>query len=233
MAEGWIKLHRKIIESSVFDNPKLLKLWVWCLCKASHSEREIVIGKQIVKINPGQFVFGRLAAADALKMNDRTVYDYIKTLEKLGMICINSNNKYSLVTVVNWELYQCSEYDNQQQSTIKSTMQSTMQSTIESTIKNDTNKNVKNDKECIKNVKNIFRPPTVEDVKAYCIERNNGIDAESFVSFYESKGWMIGKNKMKDWKAAVRTWERSRKQNQTVNTGIPQGSNQDDLDAYF
>ena len=55
-----------------------------------------------------------------------------------------------------------------------------------------------------------FTPPTVEEVKAYCQERNNGIDAEAFVSFYESKGWLIGKNKMKDWKAAVRTWERSR-----------------------
>lgn len=55
---------------------------------------------------------------------------------------------------------------------------------------------------------NIFKPPTVDDVKAYCIERGNSVDAQSFVDFYEAKGWMIGKNKMKDWKAAVRTWER-------------------------
>ena len=61
-----------------------------------------------------------------------------------------------------------------------------------------------------KDNKGRFTPPTVEEVKAYCQERNNGIDAEAFVSFYESKGWLIGKNKMKDWKAAVRTWERSR-----------------------
>jgi hypothetical protein len=46
-------------------------------------------------------------------------------------------------------------------------------------------------------------------VKEYCRERNNGIDAEAFIDFYESKGWFIGKNKMKDWKAAVRTWERT------------------------
>jgi len=67
------------------------------------------------------------------------------------------------------------------------------------------------DKESIdKDNNKRFTPPTVEEVKAYCQERNNGIDAEAFVSFYESKGWLIGKNKMKDWKAAVRTWERSR-----------------------
>lgn len=53
-----------------------------------------------------------------------------------------------------------------------------------------------------------FSPPTVEEVKQYCQERNNNVDAETFVDFYECKGWMVGKNKMKDWKAAVRTWER-------------------------
>lgn len=60
-----------------------------------------------------------------------------------------------------------------------------------------------------------FIPPTVEEVESYCSERGNGIYAQSFIDFYESKGWMIGKNKMKDWKAAVRTWERSRNKNST------------------
>lgn len=52
-----------------------------------------------------------------------------------------------------------------------------------------------------------FTPPSVEDVRAYCEERHNGIDPQRFVDFYEAKGWMLGKNKMKNWKAAVRTWE--------------------------
>ena len=54
-----------------------------------------------------------------------------------------------------------------------------------------------------------FTPPTVEEVKAYCRERENNVDAERFIDFYASKGWKIGKNAMKDWRAAVRTWERS------------------------
>ena len=53
-----------------------------------------------------------------------------------------------------------------------------------------------------------FTPPTVEEVKAYCVERENGVDAERFVDFYTSKGWKVGKDSMKDWKAAVRTWEK-------------------------
>ena len=52
-------------------------------------------------------------------------------------------------------------------------------------------------------------PPTLEEVSAYCEERHNNIDPQVFIDFYESKGWYVGKNKMKDWKACVRTWERS------------------------
>ena len=54
-----------------------------------------------------------------------------------------------------------------------------------------------------------FQKPSVEEVRAYCEERKNKVDAESFVDFYESKGWVVGKSPMKNWKAAVRTWERN------------------------
>ncbi len=54
-----------------------------------------------------------------------------------------------------------------------------------------------------------FIIPTPEEIKKYCEDRKNNVDAERFFDYYESKGWMIGKNKMKDWKAAVRTWEKS------------------------
>lgn len=56
-----------------------------------------------------------------------------------------------------------------------------------------------------------FVPPTVEQVRAYCEKRCNGIDPEAFVDFYASKGWVVGKSPMKDWMAAVRTWEQNRK----------------------
>jgi len=59
-----------------------------------------------------------------------------------------------------------------------------------------------------------FVPPTPDEVREYCKERQNLLDAERFVDFYESKGWMVGKSKMKDWKAAVRNWERSQQQSE-------------------
>lgn len=61
-----------------------------------------------------------------------------------------------------------------------------------------------------------FVKPTLSEVKQYCVERNNNVNAEQFYDYYESNGWKVGKNSMKDWKAAVRTWERSEYRNVKV-----------------
>ena len=65
-----------------------------------------------------------------------------------------------------------------------------------------------------------FEKPSISDIKQYCMERNNNVNAEHFFDYYESNGWKVGKNSMKDWKAAVRTWERSeyRKPNSKKNS---------------
>jgi len=65
------------------------------------------------------------------------------------------------------------------------------------------------------NNKGSFVKPLIFDIKKYCLERKNNVDCETFYDFYESKGWVIGKNKMKSWKACVRTWE---KRNTKTNT---------------
>jgi hypothetical protein len=80
-----------------------------------------------------------------------------------------------------------------------------------------------------------FAPPTIDEVKEYCRERKNGVDAERFIDYYTSNGWLVGKNKMKDWKAAVRTWERNGYGNKkSVGTnGIPINNEPSELDGIF
>ena len=73
---------------------------------------------------------------------------------------------------------------------------------------NTSNNNTSNKKEIYKEKR--FKKPSLEEVKEYCIERGNSVNAEQFIDFYESNGWKVGKNSMKDWKACVRTWERNR-----------------------
>ena len=71
-----------------------------------------------------------------------------------------------------------------------------------------------NEVECIKAKRTAFVPPTLEEVSAYVSEKGYSVDAERFIDFYSSKGWMVGKNKMKDWKAAVRNWWKNEKSHQ-------------------
>ena len=77
-----------------------------------------------------------------------------------------------------------------------------------------------------------FTPPTLEEVTAYCIERGNNVDAQHFIDYYTSNGWLVGKNKMKDWKAAVRTWERNNYSNSGTTKGT-KGTKAQELDSFY
>ena len=65
------------------------------------------------------------------------------------------------------------------------------------------------------NTKGSFKKPTIIDIKKYCTERKNNVDSETFYHFYESKDWKIGKEKMKNWKSCIITWEKSSRNNNT------------------
>lgn len=106
MDKSWIKLYRNLLYSPIFENEKGLKIWIWCLLKATHIDRNQLVGQQIVELKKGQFVFGRKKASEELKMTESVIYKYIKLLEKLEMISMESNNKFSVVTVEKWEDYQ-------------------------------------------------------------------------------------------------------------------------------
>lgn len=80
-------------------------------------------------------------------------------------------------------------------------------------LSDNTNINITNTNLTDSNKKAFFKKPTLDEVKNYCILRKNNIEAEAFIDFYESKDWLIGKNKMKNWKACVRTWESREKKN--------------------
>lgn len=82
------------------------------------------------------------------------------------------------------------------------------------TNKND--KNDKNEKEIKENIKKKFQKPTAEEIQQYCLEKNYNVNAEYFIDYYESNGWKVGKNPMKDWKATVRTWNSRNKQDNKV-----------------
>ena len=201
MAKGWIRLHRRLQDCEIWANNQpfdMRSAWVDLLMMANHKETTMLFDYEQIVVERGQLITSvRQLSARWSWSKDRTL-KYLRTLERLEMIHRDSNNKRTLITIDNYGIYQDDRDTDQDTDT-------------------DTGKDTGSPQtRMIKNVKNVnnnraFQKPTVEEVRAYCQERNNTVDPETFVDYYESKNWMIGKNKMKDWKAAVRTWERYEK----------------------
>ncbi|MEK5415858.1 hypothetical protein [Paenibacillus sp. FSL L8-0708] len=130
--KGWIKLHRKILENPIFNDMQLYRLWSICLLEASYKEREQTIGRQTILLQPGQFVTGRFDIQELYNRGlkerekakgEKTVFRWLEHLERRGFLTINKTNKYSIVTIGNWELYQSDDelidHQNDQEKTIK------------------------------------------------------------------------------------------------------------------
>lgn len=147
MAEGYIKLARELLEKPILQNPKLLQTWIWCLLKASHANHDEMIGLRKVSLTPGQFVTGRYKGASELKMNPNTFWKYLQWLKDNQSLDIKSNNKFSLVTIVNWGLYQVEMFKDNTKNNSKITTKEQQ---------NNTNKNVKNGKNDLKDIINNY-----------------------------------------------------------------------------
>ena len=110
MDNGYVKLYRQLLNSDIFASPIGLKIWIWCLLRAGHAERTISMatksGESIIYLQRGQFVYGRIKAAEDLSMTESNVYKWMKKFENENMIIQNSNNRYTTVTICNYDNYQ-------------------------------------------------------------------------------------------------------------------------------
>ena len=146
-------------------------------------------------------------------MSEKGLIEARKELKELGIIDYIPSRKKGQVTkysVLHCKIYGSKYSLNDSENDSLSDSQNAVETTGETTdIKRlKTKTKTKTDKKTTDVVQKKFVPPTVEEVRGYCLERNNGIDPQRFVDFYSAKGWMLGKNKMKEWRACVRTWER-------------------------
>jgi len=189
-------LYRQALHNGWLQNHRMWAFWCFCLLKASHQNVEVTVGYQRIPLKAGQFIFGRLTAAKELKMTERQIRTCQSSLISTGNLSVKTSNKFSIITVINWGSYQGIAQERDSQGVILPVQQPT------------SGRPQTRSKEG-KELKNISIPPLLDDVKAYCNERNRGVDPEKWFDFYQSKGWKVGKNKMKDWQASVRTWENS------------------------
>lgn len=115
---GWVCMPRGVLNTEVFANEGLLKVFLWCWCKATHdtyfASASTGRGFTQVALSAGQFVFGRFVAKGELSMEASTIVDRMKKLERMGLINIQPNTHYSIVTVCHWSAYQHGKPEDQQ-----------------------------------------------------------------------------------------------------------------------
>jgi len=115
MNRGWVKLYRKSLDKGWMRNNVLWTFWTYCLLKATHKPYTAMIGNQEIRLEPGQFVFGRKKAAKDLGIGEQQTRTRLDFLLNSGKLTIKTTNRYSIITVVNWDTYQGEERENNQQ----------------------------------------------------------------------------------------------------------------------
>lgn len=212
----WIK-----ITTDMFDNRKIkylrtlpegnniVLIWVMLLTMAGrcNSSGMIFLTENIP--------YNTKMLADELGFDENVVKIAIASLENLNMVSTDSG----CICIPGWEEYQNTDnlekIREQTRNRVKKFRDKQKQiacnvtSNVTVTQCNATEEEKEIEEDIKENIKRKnFTPPTVEEVKEYLVLVGSQVDAEAFVAFYESKGWMVGKNKMKSWKAAIVTWEK-------------------------
>jgi hypothetical protein len=212
MNNGWISLHRKLLKSPIFKDAHAVQLWVYLLLSVNHKDGEFLVGNTLVKIPKGSMLTGRKALAKSTGINEHKVDRLLKMLKKCDQIEQQTFTRYLLISITNWDKYQDGE---QQMSNDCATTEQRLSTNNNNTIINN------NDNKKINSTSKRFKPPTISQVLAYINEKQlTTVDGQAFLDFYDSKDWMVGKNKMKNWHSSISGWHNRNIKN---NTGVKNG----------
>ena len=195
---SYVRLDRKMLSWGWKDDPKMVALWIHILLEANWKENEW----HGQKFEQGTFPTSVEKLSVATGLSTKSVRTCLEKLKKSGEIVVETANKGTKISVVKWAEYQGSDDADGKPIGKQRANERQTKGKQRATLKEI------EEVEEIETYKNSRKHPTLEDVRSYCLERHNNVDAERFWNYYESNGWKVGKNAMKDWKACVRTWER-------------------------
>lgn len=206
MTQGRVKLHRSSQENILYFAETFTKWQAWqdMLLLTNHKSGVIVVRWNIIDIKRGQLWYSEDWLAKRRTWSRNKVRRFLNYLETKQQIEQHKSKVKSIITIVNYNKYQ---WDDTTDDTTDG------HQTIQQT---DTNKNVKKEKK-EKEATKKFAPPTVEELSIYIDSKWYSVDAETFHAFYESKGWVVGKAKMKSWKSCLVTREKRNKPKEPKN----------------
>jgi hypothetical protein len=190
-----------------------LAAWDDLILTANHNNKKFILGNEVIECERGELITSDRKLMERWGWSKSKVRAFLITLEKDSMVDIKRSQKKTTIKIHQYSDYQNLETANKPTKDRKETDKRPQRDP------NNNKKEIKKDKKEEKHKgKNKFSPPPVEIVIMYFQEKGvKGRDGElignEFVDFYQSNGWLVGSNKMKDWKASVRTWISRRKSN--------------------
>ena len=207
MNGGWIKLPRSIMDDPIYFAEPFTRAqaWIDLLLLANYADGYFIVRGNRVNVKRGQIGRSQQNLAERWKWSRGKVDRFLTEMETEGRIIQQKSRLTTLISIVNFE----SMYSMIQQTEQQAEQQTEQQTDINNNNKIKNNNNIiSSNIEDRKKPQKRFVPPTLEEVQSYIVEKGYSVDAESFIAFYQSKNWYVGKNKMKDWKAAIVTWEK-------------------------
>jgi len=209
---GWIKIYRSIHRHWLWSKPlSKMEAWIDILLEANHTQEKVNLGNELFTCDRGEKMYSLDTWGERWGWHKSKVRRFMKLLENDSMIELKSNRYTTHLKVSNYNTYQDMRNGTETEVKRKRNGSETEVKPIKE-LNND-----KNDK-----YNRTFIKPTSQEVTNYAESIDFKLDGTYWVDHYEANGWMVGKNKMKDWKAAVRTWK---KNNYNNNGNITNGSN--------
>ena len=214
---GWIKLHRKIIDNWIWDDPEKLRAWLDILLMVNHENKQIPFNGHIKVIHRGEKLTSLSKLAERWKWTRNRVSRFIDLLCEAEMVTADRTANGTLLTVVNYGIYQSPRYTDE--ATNEAANEATSEATHEAQTRINKNyKNVKNGKR-EGNAPHTFTPPDEQEVKDYCRAMDYKMNVSLVMAYYEARDWCLSHGKkMADWKKAVTAWAIREKSN--AGTGV-------------
>jgi hypothetical protein len=206
---GWIKLHRSIKDHWLYTEDRVFskfEAWNDILLSVNFADAKQVIKGKIYNIKRGESTMSLETWAKRWNWDKSKVRRFLTLLQSDGMIVVNSDNITTHLSVCNYASYQ--DERNAKETQVKRKRNA---DEIQTTP-------IKEEEKQQEQQEGKFVKPTIQEIEIYMQEKGMENLAERFYYFYEAKGWVIGKNKIKDWKSCVMTW----KKNSTNNVTSPQ-----------
>ena len=185
---GWIKIHRQILDWEWYSDNNAFRVFMHLILKANHKEKRY----KGIELNCGSVITSRDILSFETGLSVQQIRTALDKLKSTNEITIETSSKGTIIQVVNYAKYQLL----------------TNESTNEQPTNNQQVTTNKNDKK----ERSIFKTPSLDELNTFCLENNLDLNTSDFLNYYDSNGWMVGKNKMKDWKATVRRWSKPKQE---------------------